>query len=168
MKNSNRDHICIGIIINTHGIRGEVKVEPLTFDLHRFSQLNQVLLGEDGFQVSLEASRSDNRFVYLKFKEYNNINDVIKFKNQKIYISEKERLELPKDHFYEDDLLGKEVLDENSNLLGKVMEIIDNPANWILVIKDSNNNTAYVPFVKSFVKSIEDVIIIEPIEGMFS
>ncbi|MDO5715569.1 MAG: ribosome maturation factor RimM [Tissierellia bacterium] len=167
MKNLKNDNICIGIIINTHGIRGELKVEPLTFDLDRISYLDEIMIGENLVTVLPESTRHDNRFIYLKLKGYDNINDVVSFKNKKVYIQESKRLKLPDNLFYQDHLIGKRVMDPQENFIGYVTDIIENPANSILVIKDDNENMAYIPFVRAFIKSIDKDIIIEPIEGMF-
>ena len=73
-------YIQIGKIINTHGIKGEVKISPLTDNVKRFEKLNRVYLGENKKVVHIERLWYKNDFVILKFKEFNNINEVLSFK----------------------------------------------------------------------------------------
>ena len=92
--------IQIGKIINTHGIKGEVRVYPLTDYVERFEELKEIYVGEAKLKLHISSVSYKKGIPILKFKEYDNINDVIKYKNEYIYIDEKNRVELPEGHYF--------------------------------------------------------------------
>lgn len=164
MKSKN-DLTCIGEIINTFGIKGELKVRPFTDNIKRYSKLDYILLGQNKDSYEISSVRYDKGFVFLKLKGHDDINDVLKFKNSYLYIYDKDREKLPQGTFYVWDLIGKEVYNSNNEFLGILEKIDSYPANDVFVIKNENFHY-YIPNVKEFVKDIGDVIIADPIEGM--
>ena len=165
MKNIKDSITCIGKIINTHGIKGELKVDPYTFDKNRFSKLKSIFVGEDLKEFFIKKVRVSD-FVYLSFEGYENINDVLNLKGLNIYIRDEDRLELEEDQYYVSDLIGKEVYDTEGNYLGILKEILEYPANDIFVIEGKDKETYQVPGVKEFIKKIDSTITIKLIEGM--
>lgn len=164
------EHIVVGKIINTHGIRGEVKVFPLTDDVKRFDLLNYAYIGEEKIKVHLESAKYYKNLAILKFEEYSNINEIEKFKNELIYIDEKERIVLPENHFFIYELINSKVFDTEMNLIGILTDIIQNASNDVYVIKDDKVKKEYlIPAVKKFIIEVDiknKKIIIDPIEGM--
>lgn len=164
------EYIKIGKIINTQGIKGEVRIFPLTDDLRRFEKLKEAYIGEGKIPITIQKVWYKENLVILKFKEFDNINDVLKFKEEFIFIDEKDRILLPKDSYFIYEIVGCTVFDMNGNQIGKIKEVIQNYSNDVYVIKDDANKKEYlIPAVKEFVKkvNIEDrTIIIDPIEGM--
>lgn len=164
------EHIVVGKIINTHGIRGEVKVFPLTDDVKRFDLLNYAYIGEKKIKVHLESAKYYKNLAILKFEEYSNINEIEKFKNELIYIDEKERIVLPENHFFIYELINSKVFDTEMNLIGILTDIIQNASNDVYVIKDDKVKKEYlIPAVKKFIIEVDiknKKIIIDPIEGM--
>lgn len=159
----------IGKIINTRGIKGELKIDPMTSVVERFSDLDYVYVGNELNKYGINKVSYDKRFVYIKFNEFNNINDVIKFKNEFLYIEDENRIELDEDTFFISDLISCKVYDTEKNYIGELVDVIENPANDVYVINNDNNKKYLIPGVKKFVKSIntiEKVIVVDPIEGM--
>lgn len=165
MKNSKTETTLIGEIINTFGIKGEVKIRPYTDNIKRFSKLTYVLLGEDKEELAIESVRYNKDFVYLKFKNFNNINDVLAFKNSLLYIYDEDREKLPKGKYYISDLIGKKCYKSSGEYLGILEKVEKFPACDVLVIVDGEI-TYNVPNVSEFVKDISQDIIVDPIEGM--
>lgn len=164
------DYIKVGRIINTHGIKGELKIIPLTDNIDRFDDLKTSYLGDNKIKVEIDKVKYHKGFVIVKFKEYNNINDVIKYKDDFIYIDENDKVELPEDHYFIFDIVGCIVYDTEQNKIGKVTEVIQSVSNDVYVVKDIENYRDYlIPAVKEFVIEIDienKTIIIDPIEGM--
>lgn len=164
------DYTIIGKIINTHGIRGEVKIYPLTDSLDRFDYLKKAYLGDEKLPVIVEGVKSHKGIVILKFKEFSNINDILKFKDSYLYVDEENRVVLPKDHYFISDLLNCQVKDTNGNFLGNIKDVIQGYSNDVYVVIDENKGKEYlIPVVKEFVKDVnivERLIVIDPIEGM--
>lgn len=162
-------HIQVGKIINTQGIKGEVKVYPLTSDISRFDELKKAYIGEEKMPVCIEKAWYKKGFVILKFQEFTEINEVLKFKNEYLYIDDSDKIELPKDAFFIFDIVGCKVLDVKGHEIGTVTEVITNTGNDIYVIKDENNKQYLIPAVKEIIKEVnieEKKIVIKPIEGL--
>ncbi|HHV27213.1 MAG TPA: 16S rRNA processing protein RimM [Tissierellia bacterium] len=164
------DYIQVGKIINTQGIKGEVKIYPLTDDISRFDELEKVYIGEEKVLVYIEKNWSKKEFVILKFVGYDDINEVLKFKNEYLYIEEKDKIKLEEDSYFIFDIVGCNVLDIKGNRIGIVTQVITNTGNDIYIIKSEDNSKNYlVPAVKQFIKKVDienKEIIIEPIEGL--
>lgn len=160
--------IKIGIIINTHGIKGELKINPLTDDIKRFDKLNNIYIGEEKVEYNIEKVKYIKNFPIIKLKEFDNINDVLKYKNNYIYIDKEDLVELPKDYYFIFDIIDCKVYDIENNFIGIVEDVITYSSNDVYVVK--NNDKEYlIPALKRFVKSIDiedKKIIIDPIEGM--
>lgn len=165
MKNIKDSITCIGKIINTHGIKGELKVEPYTFDNKRFSKLNSLYVGDDLTEFFIKKVRI-NDFVYITFEGFENINDVINLKGSEIYIKDEDRLALDENQYYISDIIGKKVYDTDNNYIGKLKDVLEYPANDIFIIESDDKSIYQIPAVKEFIKKIDSTITIKLIEGM--
>ena len=78
----------VGVISNTHGIRGEVKVYPTTDNVRRFDDLKEVILdtGKEQLNLHVTSVKYFKNMVILKFKEFDNINDIIPLQREWIYL----------------------------------------------------------------------------------
>ena len=164
------DYTIIGKIISAHGIKGEVKVYPITDNLNRFNYLKTAYIGEKKIKVELERVKYHKNLAILKFKEINDINEIISFKDNFIYVDEEGKIILPKNHFFIHDLLDSQVFDTKSNLIGTIVDVLQGASNDIYVVKASDKNKEYlIPAVKQFVIDVNPAnkrIVIDPIEGM--
>lgn len=164
------DYIQIGRIANTHGVKGEMKIIPLTNDIYRFDHLKIAFLGEEKIKVEVENVKYHKGLVIIKFREFNNINDIISFKDEYIYILEKDKVDLPKDHYFLFDIVNCEVYDTQDNYIGIVKEVLQSASNDIYIVRDNDKGKEYlIPAVKEFFINIDienKKIVIEPIEGM--
>ncbi len=164
------DFIQVGKITNTHGIKWEIKVYPLTDDIRRLEKLKNLYIGDKKIKVTVEKIWYQKNLVILKFKEYDNINEVEVYKNEYLYIDEKDKIVLPDDTYFIFDIIGCKVIDISNNEIGIVSEVLTNMSNDIYVVKDLNSHKEYlIPAVKQFIKEIsieEKKIVIEPIEGL--
>lgn len=158
--------IKVGKIINTRGIKGELKVERTnneTFD-------RDVEYFIEGYETAIDiekASESGN-FSYIKLAGYDNINDVLKFKNKYILIESEDLDELEEDEYYIKDLVGLTAFDEDGNEIGSLKEVMAYDVNDIYVIATEDGNKL-VPAVKEFIKKIDlenRTIVVKLIEGM--
>ena len=164
------DYIQVGKIINTQGIKGEIKIYPFTDNIYRFDELKKVYIGERKVLVCIENVWYKKEFIILKLEGYDNINEVLKVKNEYLYIDERDRVRLPKNSYFIFVIVGCNVLDSSKNSIGIVTEVIKNTGNDIYIVKNKCNNKEYlIPAVKQFIKKIDienKKIIIEPIKGL--
>lgn len=164
------DYTIVGKIINSHGIKGEVKVYPLTHDIDRFSNLKHVYLGEEKQELQIQSVKYHKGIVILKFKEFNDINEILKLKDTDLFVDEEDKIVLPKDYYFIYDLIDCQVFDMTGKNIGYVSNVIQAASNDVYVVTDIPNNKEYlIPVVKQFVKHVDiknKKIIIDPIEGM--
>lgn len=164
------DYTIIGEIINSHGVRGEMKIYPLTDDIKRFNKLKTAYIGDNKLKIEIEGVKYHKNLVIIKTKEYDNINQILQFKGNYLYIDDKDRVVLPENHFFIYDLLNSEVFDNDHNLIGILTDILQGASNDVYVVKNQEKNKEYlIPAVKEFIVNInilEKTIIIDPIDGM--
>lgn len=163
------DKTLVGKIINTHGIKGNVKIFPYTDDPERFKDLDYLLIGENFKELRIADMFIQKGFVYVRFEGYEDINKILDFVNSNIYIYDKDRVKLPDDRYFISDIVNMEVHDLEGQLLGKVTDVIENLANDLFQVQNPNGKIFYLPARKEFIKEIDvdkRVIIIDPIEGL--
>ena len=159
-----------GHVMTTHGIKGELKIKNLS-DFNRFEKNNKVYIYHNDEYICEEIlkSREIENYLYVTFKDKEDINLVEKYRNDDIYISEldRDKEELDDNEFYYSDLIGKNVINQNGESRGKVIDIRAYPQSYYLAV-EYNDKTSLVPFKDMFIKEVlEDKIIINEIEGLF-
>lgn len=167
------DRFQVGVIASTHGLQGEVNVFPTTEDPNRFKKLKKVTLhtqrGEE-IELDVQSARFFKKFVIVKFKQYNNINDVEKFRGCELTIDRKDAIKLEPGEYYCADLMGLSIVDEDDKLLGTVSDIIQTGANDVYeMTKDGSDEKVYIPAIKDCVKKIDienKKITIHVLEGL--
>jgi len=166
----NMNYTQVGKIINTHGVKGEVKVYPLTNNIYRFDQLKKVYLGKDKLKVEVEKIRYHKEMVIIKFMGINDINQIISFKDDFIYVDEEDRIELPEGHYFIYDIIGCIVYNTHGEKIGTVVDVIQSASNDVYVVKEYDIDKEYlIPAIKEFIIHVDvdkKKIIIDPIEGM--
>lgn len=150
----------VGSITQTHGIRGEVKVFPLTDDISRFKNMKNLLLdgGKDGYiSLEVENARPQKNLVILKFKGIDNINDIEKYKGQGLYVTKENRVELKDDEYFIADLIGCEVyIDTDSDKkFGTISDVMETGANDVYEITLENGKTVLVPAIKECILNVD-------------
>lgn len=154
----------IGVISNTHGIKGELKIKTDT-DFDRFKRNKKVSAKLDNqiIELKIEQVKETQKGLIVKFFGYDNINDVLFLKGAKLYTDEKPKLK--KDEFHYQDLIGKQVVNQFDQVVGVVSDVIEVPQGHLLQV-DTGAKKALIPFVGAFIKAINETIEIDEIEGL--
>src|SRR5699024_5513056 len=149
----------IGKIINTHGIRGEVKVKRISDFEERFEPGNIVYLENktEHLPLTIADHRVHKGFDLLGFKEFDNINDEEKYKGMYLQISKEQLTELQEDEFYYYEIIGCEVMTTNGEKLGEIKEILAPGANDVWVVARKGKKDALIPYIEQVVKEIDVV-----------
>ncbi|OWZ84205.1 ribosome maturation factor RimM [Natranaerobius trueperi] len=169
--NPTHDLISVGQIVGTHGVKGQVKVISLTDIRDRFNQLDRVyLVGEEleTFKAHIESSFLHKNKEIVKFKEWNNINDVEQFKNFYIKIPRNERPQLPEGEFYYDQIKGLNVITVDDTPLGTITEIFQTGGNDVYEVSDDDNQVL-IPAIQQVVKDVDlhaGIIVVDLPEGL--
>lgn len=127
----------IGKIFSAHGIKGYVKIFPLTNEAERFYDLKHVFIkdGQQMHSLSIEDILLKDKFVLIKFDKINNRNDAEKLKDLFIHINRTQAVKLDKDEYFIEDLIGLFAYDANNINIGIVSDVIQTGAVDVLVIK---------------------------------
>ncbi|MBQ7636913.1 MAG: 16S rRNA processing protein RimM [Lachnospiraceae bacterium] len=150
---ANKDEMLrVGVISNTHGIRGEVKVYPTTEDLKRFDSLKQVFLdtGKELKELEVEGVKYFKNLAILKFKGIDSINDVERWKQLDLLVTRENAIPLNEGEYYIYDLIGLEVFDEEKpeTPVGKLTEVLQTASNDVYLAKTKNGKEILIPAIK--------------------
>jgi len=166
------EYIEIGQIVNTQGLKGEVKVMPFTDDINRFDDLKKIYveINSNKELLNIEKVRYVKNMVILKFKGKDRIEDIEKYKGKYIFIDETDKLDLPEDTFYISDLIGLDVIDNsNNNSIGKIVDIFSTGSNDVYVVKSEDGKEILLPAIKQVINNIDLInkkVIVNLIEGL--
>jgi 16S rRNA processing protein RimM len=148
--------VIIGKIVNTHGLKGTLKVKSFTdFKEQRYSKGNTLYIAFEHsyIPVTVESHREVKKLDYVKFTEYSDINLVEKYKGSDLVIEKALIHELDdEDEFYFNELIGMDVYNEEI-LIGKCTDIRDYPQGEVLVVK-TDKKDVLIPFRKEFIKEV--------------
>ena len=161
----------IGVITSTHGIRGEVKVFPTTDDNNRFKKLKDCLIEYKGelFPVKATGCKFFKNMVILKFEDIDNINDVEKYKQCKLFVDREHAVSLEQDEYFMADLLGINVITQEGRNLGVLEDIIRTGANDVYVVVDETGKEWLIPAIKDCIVKVsleEKEMIVHLMKGM--
>lgn len=147
----------VGIISSTHGVHGEVKVFPTTNDIKRFGRLKEVLLdtGKENITLHIEGVKYFKQFAILKFKEFDNINEIEKYKGKSLFVSRENAVPLKKDEYYIADLIGIRAENEDASFQGVLKDVIETGANDVYVIETDQGREVLIPAIKECILSID-------------
>ena len=147
----------IGVITQTHGIKGEVKVFPTTDDVKRFKRLEKVTIdsGKKRFEAEIESVKFFKQFVILKFKGFDTIEDIQPYKQAKLLVDREHAVRLRKDEYFVADLIGTKVVSDEGTELGVMTDVIETGANDVYVVKNSEGEEILFPAIKDCVKEVD-------------
>ncbi|WP_461224323.1 ribosome maturation factor RimM [Lacticaseibacillus suihuaensis] len=147
----------VGKIVNTHGIRGELKVVPITdFPETRFAKGSKLVIETTpNVAVEVAQSRQQKGMYLLTLKGYTDINAVLPFKGQVLSVAESEMQDLGDGEYYYHDIIGLTVIDQNDQVLGQVSEILSPGPNDVWVIPRPGKPDVLLPFLNSVVSRID-------------
>ncbi|WP_106766100.1 ribosome maturation factor RimM [Paenibacillus faecalis] len=166
----------VGEIVNTHGIRGEVKVVSHTdFAEQRFAKKSQLFIvppnGGKPVPVTVETSRLHKNMYIIKFMEISGINEAEKYKKSLLKISEELQEKLPENEYYFHEIIGCRVMtdDEPAEELGIITEILTPGANDVWVVKTPKGKEILLPSIPEVVLDVDKesrVVRVHLMEGL--
>lgn len=167
----------VGKIVNTHGIKGEVRIISMTdFPERRYKSGNQLTFfsKQDGIQfpLTVRTHRKHKQFDLVSFEELLSVEEVERLKGGLLKISEEQlnREELDDNEFYYYEIIGCNVFSEKGEFLGTITEILSPGANDVWVVQATGNRKPYyIPYIESVVKQVnvkEKRVTIHVMEGL--
>ena len=168
MKNKSNETIRLGKVVNTVGLKGEIRVYPYTDYKEKFEELPHVII--DGKTYAIENVRYVKAMALLKLSGVDSVDLAEKLKDQDVFILREDAPPLPEDTFYVKDLIGLAVKDGAGLELGRIKEVIIGAAQDIYIVEKSHGEKTFpIPAVSEFIKAIkpeEGYIVVELIEGL--
>lgn len=150
--------VLIGTIVKVRGLRGDLKIVPLTWRPERFEDLDGVWLKSDGEEekyLTFKRIRFEGGMIYVRFNEAPRRDLAEELVGSELFIDVAERDPLPEDRFYLDDLVGCEVVCSKYGSLGKLHEVMDLPANDVWVIQSGPYGEVLVPAIREIVQRVD-------------
>ena len=164
----------VGKIVNTQGIKGEVRVVSKTdFGDLRYKVGNKLYLfmpnSTERFEVTVTSHRVHKSFDILTFEGYNGINEVEKLRDAIIKVPEEQLGELEENEYYFHEIIGCTVLTEDGEELGKISEVLTPGANDVWVVKRKGGKEVLIPYINDVVKEVnvaDKIVKIHLMEGL--
>ncbi|MEI6601976.1 MAG: ribosome maturation factor RimM [Clostridia bacterium] len=146
----------VGKIINTHGLKGEVKVLPFSDDPTRFKMYQNVMIRSSfgDFDYPISSVKIIKKTAVLGLVGLNDIEAAEKLKGSRVFVLENEVPVLPEDAFYVKDLIGCVVKDEMIGLLGVLQDVIFTGSNDVYVVNREEKRDLLIPALKSVILDI--------------
>lgn len=158
-----------GKLINTHGVRGEFKYDVWCDTQSSYMKVKKFFLSENGEgTLEVESIRKFGKFMLVKFKGIDSLDDALKYKGRTIYV---DRDDVPKKAgaVFIADIIGLPAIDiSNGNTFGKIIDFTDRGSGDLYEIQLENSKTVFIPAIPVFVKKIdlETGVYFELIEGL--
>lgn len=164
------DFFRVGVITNTHGIRGEVKVFPTTDDVKRFDYLKEAYIdaGKEKIKVEVSNVRYFKNLVIVKFKGIDNINDIERYKGKDLLVTRENALPLEEGEYYLADIIGANVYTEDGILFGSLEDVIETGANLVYSVQHEGKEVL-LPVIDDCVKEVnveEKKVIVHIMKGL--
>lgn len=152
-----KDMLRIGVVTTTHGLHGEVKVFPTTDDVKRFKKTDEVILitKQGNLTLHVESAKFFKNIVIVKFKEYNDINEVEGFRKCDLMVTRENALPLKEGQFYFCDVIGATVVDEDGAEIGTVKDVIETGANNVFSIETKEGKEVLFPVIPQCIRKVD-------------
>lgn len=162
----------VGKLVNTHGLKGEVRIISITdFANERYQKGQTLALLKDGQwlkDVVVGSHRKHKNFDIITFENHPSINDVEKYKGCMLVIDEQYLTDLEEDTYYYHEIIGLEVF-VGDEFVGKVKEILELGSNDVWVVQRQKQKDALIPFINDVVLSVDienKRVQVAPVEGL--
>ncbi len=160
----------IGKIVGTHGLKGEVRVEPWCDTPQFFSQFETLYFDEGKIPIKV-SSRPHKNMIIAKLDGVDSIDEAEKLRGKLLWMN-RDDVQLNEGVYYIQDLLGCRVIDIDSEReYGIISKVHNAPANDVYEVTDNNNYKYLVPVIPDVVKSVDvvrGIVKIKPMKGIFS
>lgn len=142
----------LGKIVNTHGIRGEIKIQPWCDDPEIFDTLDYIYIGGERYEI--RRSRFHKNCIIAQVNGVNNINEAELMRNKIVTIEREALGELPEGTYYIADLEGLEVRTADGKILGNIKEVIRTGSNDVYVLDNDEKKPILIPVIEQVVKEV--------------
>ena len=146
------DRYIVGIVLRPHGVRGAIKIEPLTDNISRFKKLTKVYIEKACYKVlNAQVSKSE---VYLTLDTISDRNAAELLRNKKIEIDKQDAVPLEEGRYFIVDLISSDIV-VNGRCIGKLIDVLQNRSADVYVVEMPNRKTAMFPALKKLITNVD-------------
>ena len=151
------NYFTVGNIVNTQGIKGEIRIMPTVDDVMRFKLLNKIYVERKGSikEYDIERVRFHKQFVLLKLKGIDDMTSAEALKGSTAKITEDMALPCEEDEYYIKDLYDMSVITEDNTELGIITDILFTGANDVYVISPKEGKDILIPAIKDCILNVD-------------
>ena len=165
------NYFVVGNIVNTQGIKGEVRVMPTVDDVARFKLLDHIFVDRKGNikEYEVENVRFHKQFVLLKLKGVDDMNTAETLKGTVVKITEDMAVPCEEDEYYIKDLYDMKVVTVDGEELGVISDVIFTGANDVYAVKNTSGNEILIPAIKDCIISDDvenNLMTVKLLEGL--
>lgn len=163
----------VGKIVNTHGIKGEVRVISVTdFPEQRYKKGSVLILEKEKskpIELVVASHRKHKNFDLLTFENHPTIESVEQYRDGVLKITEDQLTDLSENEFYLHQIIGLIVVDDTGREIGKIKEVLQPGANDVWVIQRKKQKDLLIPYIEDCVLNVdleEKVVTVHLMEGL--
>lgn len=147
-------YLSVGFLRRPHGVKGEIVMDLHTDFPERMKKGRKLFVGKDHKPMTLTNVRPHQAGLLVKFKDVDTPEDAGLYRNQWVYVQTKD-VPLPEGQHYKHELLGLKIIDEDSNPLGELVEILETGANDVYVARDDSGKEILLPNIPSVILDLD-------------
>lgn len=159
--------MCIGKIVKPVGIKGEVKILPLTDDVSRFKNLKYLFVENNLVNIEKMSIRTD--FAVAKIEGVDTPQQAEMLREKLVYVDRKDAVKLKQNQYFIVDLIGCDLVKQDGTLFGKITDTENFGAGDIIVFEHENKEFR-APFVSQFFGEVDTenkkVIVLDDLMGV--
>ncbi len=148
-------YLVIGYLRRAHGVSGEIIMDLHTDFPDRIKSGRKILIGEKYLSFTIDTVRQHNKGLLISILGVTTPEEVGRYRNQWVYVKASDVPPLPEGKHYQYELIGLNVVDENGNPLGKLVEILETGANDVYVIRDDSGKEILLPAIPAVILNVD-------------
>ena len=153
VPDASNERIVIGRVGAAHGIRGELRIIPLTDFPERFAALREVMVGDE--LLHIESVKPQGKNFLMRFREYAVREDAQKLTGRLLTVARAEAAPLDEGEYYVFDIVGLTVYDEEDNELGTVENVLRTGSNDVYAVRSEDGREILIPALRKVVRTID-------------
>ena len=153
VPDASNERIVIGRVGAAHGIRGELRVIPLTDFPERFAALREVMVGDE--LLHIESVKPQGKNFLMRFREYAVREDAQRLTGRLLTVARAEAAPLDEGEYYVFDIVGLTVYDEEDNELGTVENVLRTGSNDVYAVRSEDGREILIPALRKVVRTID-------------
>ena len=162
-------YLTVGFIRRPHGLQGEMVMDLHTDFPERMKNGRKLLVGDEHRSLTLSSVRPHQAGLLVRFKGIETPEQAGQFRNQWVYIKASDAPELPDGRIYQHELFGFQVVDENDQLLGELVEILETGANDVYIVRNESGRDLLLPAIPPVILGVDTsrrVMRVHVLEGL--